>query len=275
MRTARLLCSVCALTFAAGCGGDASPSSQPQRSSSAEPDATTSPPTVTMTIADGAELTEAVPWQVMVTPTGTDSVQEVAFLIDGTQRWAESEDPYFFDDDDQVLAPWLLGAGGHDLTAHVVTTGGAEADLKAHVDVRVVKSPAARIAGRYHRVVTKADQRRVASYRTPSKGAFGDLTPAGRWTIDIRPEGEIIGVDPGGDATAPFIEPFTVSASTLELYGPAVWRQPDPETPSLFCQPERPGRYTWSSSRSTLTIRTDQKVCADRDIVMVGTWQRD
>jgi hypothetical protein len=61
----------------------------------------------------------------------------------------------------------------------------------------------------------------------------------------------------------------------VTLYGPAVWRQSDPENPSKFCEPERPGLYTWSLSGPMLTIKTKQKVCADRDIVMVGTWQRD
>jgi hypothetical protein len=228
-----------------------------------------------MTIADGTQLTRAVPWQVTVEPVGTDLVQEVDFLIDGRQQWVEREAPYYFDDDQQVLPPWLLGAGSHVLSAHVVMASGTTADVTAHVDVRANVASGRKLAGRYHRDVTEADQRRVASYRIPSKGAFGDVTPTGRWTIDIRADGEIIGVDPTGDTTAAFVEPFTSRGSTLTLYGPAVWRQTDPGNPSVFCEPERPGRYTWSLSGSVLTIRAKQKVCADRDVVMVGTWQRD
>jgi len=276
MQTARLLCSgLCTVILAAGCGSGTSSETRSTPSSSPQATNSSSPPAVTMTITDGARLTRAVPWQVTVQPVATDVVREVDFLIDGTQRWVEREAPYFFDDDEQVLPPWLLGAGSHVLAAHVVTTGGATTDVTAHVDVRVGKKPAGMIAGSYHRVVTKGDQRRVASYRIESKGAFGDVSPTGRWRIDIKPEGEIVGVDPSGDTTAPFVEPFTLSGSELTLYGPALWRQPDPENPSLFCQPERPGRYTWSLSGSMLTIKTDQEVCADRDIVMVGTWQRD
>lgn len=228
-----------------------------------------------MTIKDGAQLTRAVPWLVTVKPVGTGVVQEVDFLIDGTQQWVEREEPYYFDDDQQVLPPWLLGADDHKLTAHVVMTDGATADVTANVRVRADVKPNEKIAGGYHRVVTEADQSRVASYRIPSKGAFGNVAPTGRWTITIKPGGEIVGVDPGGDTTAPFVEPFTLSGSSLTLYGPAVWRQPDPANPSKFCEPERPGLYTWSLSGPMLTIKTKQKVCADRDIVMVGTWQRD
>jgi hypothetical protein len=276
MRTAHLLCSgLCTVILAAGCGSGTPSETRSTPSPSVQGTDAPSPPAVTMTITDGTQLTRAVPWQVTVQPAGTDVVQEVDFLIDGTQRWVEREAPYFFDDDEQVLPPWLLGAGSHVLAAHVVMTGGATADVTAQVDVRVEKTSVGKIAGSYHRVVTKADQRRVASYRIESKGAFGNIPPVGRWKIDIKPEGEIVGVDPTGDTTAAFVEPFTLSGSVLMLYGPAVWRQTDPENPSLFCEPELPGRYTWSLSGSMLTINTDQKVCADRDIVMVGTWQRD
>lgn len=276
MRTAHLLCGgLCTVILAAGCSSGPSSGARSTPSPSLKATDTSSPPLVTMTITDGAQLTRALPWQVTVQPVGTDVVQQVDFLIDGTRRWVEREAPYFFDDDGQVLPPWLLGAGSHVLTAHAVTTGGATADVTAHVHVRVEKTSAAKISGSYHRVVTKADQRRVAPYRIESKGAFGNVTPVGRWMIDIKPEGEIVGVDPTGDTTAAFVEPFTLSGSTLTVYGPAVWRQADPDNPSLFCEPELPGRYTWSLSGSRLRISTDEKVCADRDTVMVGTWLKD
>jgi len=274
MRTAFLLClgagAVIAVT--AGCGGT---STDPTDSATRPATRAPSPPAVTMTIADGAELTGAVPWQVMVEPVGTDVVQEVQFRIDGTTRWVEREPPYFFDDDEQLLPPWLLGAGDHELTAHVLMGAGGSAEVTADVHVSVAAPAVGRLAGTYHRVVTKADQARVTSYRVPAKGAFGDVTPTGRWTMTVKPTGEIIGVDPTGDTDAAFVEPFTVDGSTVTLYGPAVWRQRDPENPSKFCEPEGPATYTWSRSGSTLTIGTQQEVCADRDILMVGTWQRD
>ena len=81
-------------------------------------------------------------------------------------------------------------------------------------------------------------------------------------------------MDPSGDTANPFIEPFTLSGSTMRLYGPAVWRQPKPESPNLFCEPEKPSDYTWSLTGTSLTIANEQRVCADRDIVLVGTWTR-
>lgn len=65
-------------------------------------------------------------------------------------------------------------------------------------------------------------------------------------------------MDPSGDAANPFVEPFSVSGSIMTLYGPAVWRQPHPESPNLFCEPETPSDYMWSLSGSTLTIRNGQ-----------------
>jgi len=227
-----------------------------------------------MTIADRSTLTRAVPWQVTATTASSDSVSRVDFLVDGKTVWVEHEPPYFFDDDQQVLPPWLLGAGEHVLTAHVRTVAGAGADATAHVTVRVDPTTARPLAGTYSRVVTAADQRRAAPYRVESKGAFGDVSPTGSWTLHIKSDGEIIGVDPTGDEANPFVEPFTVNGSTLTLYGPAVWRQPNPASPNLFCEPEPAGDYTWSQSGSSLTIANKQQACADRDTVFVGTWTK-
>ncbi len=227
-----------------------------------------------MSIHDGDVLTAAVPWQVQADPAASDSVVEVDFLIDGEQRWVERTPPYFFDDDDQVLPPWLLGDGRHNLVVRVRTTGGANAKVVAHVTVRADLARNKVIAGTYHRVVTKADVRRALPYRVASKGAFGDIPPAGRWTLQVEPDGRILGVDPAGDTSAAFVEPYTLTGSTMRLYGPAVWSQPNPDTPSLFCEPERPSDYTWHLSGSSLTLTPIQKVCADRDIVFVGTWTR-
>jgi len=228
-----------------------------------------------MSIADHAQLTEAVPWQVEVTTADGEAVTSVDFLIDGEQQWQEDNSPYFFNDDHQVLAPWLLGAGPHELTAQVKTANGAAASVTANVDVRADVSKNEMIAGTYHRTVTAADQQRVSSYRTPDKGAFGEVPPVGEWTLEIKPNGEIVGTDPSGeDVSIPFVEPFTLSGSSMSLYGPAIWRQPDPSEPSIFCDPEMPSDYTWTMSGSSLTIRDEQQVCADRDIVFVGTWTK-
>lgn len=229
-----------------------------------------------MTITDGATLTAALPWQVTATPSQDDLVEEVDFLVDGKQLWQEKSEPYFFDDDHELLAPWLLGSGPHVLTARVQTVSGATADAVAHVVVRADLSADKTIAGHYVRVVTKSDQNRVMPYRVGSKGAFGDVSPAGKWQLFIKPDGEIFGIDPVGKSDGVFVEPFTLHGPSMRLYGSAVWRQPnlDRTGPDKFCEPEAASDYTWQLSGSTLTIRNVQKACADRDIVFVGTWTR-
>lgn len=231
-------------------------------------------PTVTMTIDDGANLARAVPWEVTATTGPSDSIRQVDFLVDGKTVWIEHEAPYAFDDDHQVLPPWLLGAGAHVLTARVRTVAGATGEVTAHVTVQVDLAAAKRLVGTYSRVVTVADQRRTAPYRVESKGAFGDVSATGRWVLHITSDGEIVGVDPSGDETSPFVEPYTVHGSKLTLYGPAVWRQPNPAVPSLFCEPETVNDYTWSLSGSSLTLTTAEQGCADRDTVFVGTWTK-
>jgi len=268
---AAVVLTACVGTNGSG-GASPPPSSSP---TGTRPSPSAVPPSVTMTIADHVRLTHAVPWQVMVDTASDDAVQEVDFLVDGRQKWVENQPPYFFNDDHQLLTPWLLGEGKHALTAHVVTLDGASADETAHIAVRVDVSRNKIIAGTYHRRVTPADQRRVQPYRVPSKGAFGDVSPTGTWRLLIGANGEIVGVDPSGDTANPFVEPFTLTASTMRLYGPAIWRQTDPSSPSLFCEPEKPSDYSWWLSGNSLTIKNVQKVCADRDIVFVGTWTRD
>ena len=265
--------AVVAVAMTAACGGGSSGagSAQPSRSPEASAPASLS---VSMTIPDGSILSRAVPWQVTAKGANSDSVSEVRFGVDGRTLWVEHNPPFFFDDDYQLLPPWLLGAGAHTLTAQVRTIDGATSTATAHVTVQVDLTAEKRLAGTYRRVVTPADQRRAESYRVPSKGAFGDETPTGLWLLRITSNGEIAGVNPPDDWASAFIEPYSLNGSTMTLYGAAVWRQSSPKSPSVFCEPERPSDYTVSMSGSSLTITNQQKVCADRDIVFVGTWTR-
>jgi hypothetical protein len=226
---------------------------------------------VTSTIADGATLSAAVPWEATVQTGATDAVSRVEFSIDGKVRWTEKNEPYFFDDDSQLLPPWALGNGAHLLTVHALATSGAEGTATSHVTVRTDTSPDAALAGSYRRKVTAADVQRTTPYRTAALGAFGELPPVGTYTLHVTANGLLEGSYPVPD---PFVEPFTVTGKTLRMYGAAVWAQPDPSKPNLFCEPEQPSDYTWHRTATTLVLTPVQHVCADRDTVLAGTWTR-
>jgi len=228
-----------------------------------------------MTISDHASLTHAVAWQVLAKPDGRDAIDHVDFFVDGKRLWQEQVPPYVFNDDHEVLPPWLLGNGKHVLTARVVTAYHPKTEVVARVNINVDVSANKAIAGTYERVVTKANQNRVMPYRVPSKGAFGEVSPAGKWTIVIKPNGEISGTDPKGKSDGTFVVPYTLSGSSMRLYGAAFWREPiDKYGGNKFCDPDPTSDYTWQLSGSSLTIRNVQKQCADRDLVLVGTWNR-
>jgi hypothetical protein len=70
-----------------------------------------------------------------------------------------------------------------------------------------------------------------------------------------------------------YFEPYRTQGTTLTVYDPAVWLQPHPDQASLFCEPELPATYTWHSHGGRLTITATSHVCADRHMVLVGTWQ--
>jgi hypothetical protein len=195
----------------------------------------------------------------------------VEFSIDGKLRWTEKNEPYVFDDDGQLLPPWLLGNGRHVLAVHAVASSGAEGTATAHVTVRTNTSQDAALAGSYRRQVTAADLQRTTVYRTAALGAFGERPPVGTYTLQVTANGRLQGSYPVPD---PFVEPFTVSGDKLRMYGAAVWAQPDPSKPNLFCEPEQPSDYTWRRTATTLVLTPVQHVCADRDTVMVGTWTR-
>jgi hypothetical protein len=226
--------------------------------------------TVSSSIPDGAVLTKALTWEAKV-DAGSDTVSKVEFSIDGKMLWTETDEPYIFDEDGQVLPPWLLGNGAHVLSVKAVTGGGIEATAAAHVTVRTDTTANEAVADTYSRTVTSEDGQRVKPYRTADKGAFGEIPPTGSWTLKILPEGMLEGYDPNEPAN-PFVQPYSVSGNRLTLYGPAVWKQADPSKPSLFCDPEKPSEYLWQRVGPTLALTSLQQACADRDMVVVGTW---
>lgn len=267
MRRALVVLPLLVAMASGGCGGGSSAGSATPRPSATR---SSSPVLVSSSVPDGAVLSAAVPWTATVSASAQDVVESVEFWVDGTKRWTEKNEPYSFDDDGQVLAPWLLGAGSHRLVVKAYTSEGM-GEKALSVTVRA-QPPATAVAGTYRRAVSAADASRTAGYRTEELGAFGEALPLGRWTMTVSRDGLITLVDPV-DASIPSFEPFTLAGSRLHLYGAANYVRPGSQ-PSLFCDPERGSDYTWSVRNGTLTLQPVQKVCADRDLIVVGSWSR-
>jgi hypothetical protein len=259
------------IVAATACGGsDGSGGSRIDTPSPSSPTAATA--IVRSSIPDGAHLRKALPWTAEVQVADGDVVDSVDFLVDGKVRWTEQTPPFSFNDDGQVLAPWLLGAGRHVLAVRASSLNGATARASSRVTVAAVDPKYAELAGVYHRRVTSADAQRTKPYRTASTGAFGDPPELAGWTLRVTRRGALI-TNPD-HAGMPFVEPFTLSGDHMTMYGPAVWAQADPHAPNLFCEPEHASSYHWSLNGARLSIQSLEKVCADRDMALVGTWVR-
>jgi hypothetical protein len=231
--------------------------------------ATTAAPKVTSSIADGAVLTKPLVWSA----TSDGEVDHVDFLIDGKVQATETESPYQFNEG-RLLVPWTLTPGPHHLAVHAVTADGAQAQRAVAVTVppRVAGSFP---LGTYQRTVTEADASRVAPYRTPAHGSFGERSVTGRWTMRVTDVGVTTFSEPGGPSNKHrFVEPYLSVGTTVTLYNPAVWLQPDPKHPDLFCEPENPSHYTLATTASGVRLTPVEHACADRDMVVAGEWQR-
>jgi hypothetical protein len=251
-----------ALAFGGGCGGSKKTPSQATAT-------TTSSVTlkVESSIADGQTLGDAVQW----TATPSDKVTLVEFLVDDAIKWRETTAPYVFNDDSGILPPWLLGPGQHRLTVRATALDGRTATATSTVTVATTPTGDSALAGKYERMVTQDDIARVAPYRTAGKGAFGDATETGKWTMAITAQGLVQLTDPEGGS---YFEPYTAQKGSLKLYGPAVWLQANAKDPFLFCEPEKQSGYNWTADTSNVVIAASEQMCADRDAVFVGRWHR-
>ncbi len=265
----------------AGCGDSHDPSSEESggsaRANSEEPApslTSDSALSVSTSIKPDALLAKPVVWSAAVNASEDITVDHVDFLIDGKVRWTERSAPYEFNEG-RPFAAWPLGAGAHELRVRAVASTGEDDEAPATVHVKRGSQPPRLATGSYSRMVTAADVHRVADYRDAPHGAFGDPFEPGRWMMQVRPDGVITLDVEGGSEFDPFFEPFqAMDGGSLEVYGPALWLQSHPEQGSIFCDPEDVGAYRWSVTERQLTITAVDHTCADRDTILVGTWQR-
>ena len=69
---------------------------------------------VSSSLAEGAELTNPLPWQARVTGVPAGDVTSVRFLIDGTIRYLALQAAYLFAGRGNLLLPGTLDPGSHN-----------------------------------------------------------------------------------------------------------------------------------------------------------------
>jgi hypothetical protein len=115
--------------------------------------------------------------------------------------------------------------------------------------------------------VTAADVARVQSYRTEADASTG-VIPTGVWSAHFEPTGLLVFDDPKGSGGN---EAFSATIGPLNTDGPVNWRE-SKDRQGSFCAHELPGQYHWTITGRTLVITGDDRQCADRDAVLIGTW---
>ena len=215
------------------------------------------------TIGDGAHLSRVVTWRAEVEPAR--DVTTVDFIVDGRRLWEEQKPPYVFNDDHQLLAPWLLGNGKHTLEVRAAAGGGETARSVAHVTVTKLPTIHVGLVGVFSRTVTPKDFARESAMRGYDPDA---LPPSGRWKMHINSQGLISFDDPEGTGQK---EILTTTDSTMTVFGPASWLAPE-DRHGGFCEPAPIDRtYRWELSGTTLTIRGGSN-CPQRVGVLDGEW---
>jgi hypothetical protein len=264
----KALSAILGLALIAGCGagtgGSAGSSASrvpPAPSVPANP-STGAVPTVTSTLKSGMVLTKPLPWTAVVRGP---AVTQVEFLIDGKSLWTEKNAPYVFNDDEELLVPWLLAPGDHELIARATSADGQTGEAVASVTTPAASALPSGLVGTFTRSVTQGDIDRTA--QGPGRGA--DVAPPGKWVMHLK-RGLLTFDDPFGSGGG---EAISATGGTLQMFGPPNWLLPE-DRRGEFCRHEPPVAFAWKTSGSMLQISGGGN-CADRDAVFVGTWRKE
>ena len=209
--------------------------------------------TVTSSVADGP-LTRPVEWIAQVAGPTDMVIDHVDFLLDGKVAWTEHNVPYTFNDDGQLLLPWVLTPGPHQLAVNVVTASGVVASAQAEVTTDRPPVPAALLDRKFVRTVPASES-----------------GPAGDWHLRFGADGVIIVDDPWGTGVS---EGFHAAPDgTLSLFGPANWIEPA-DHEGYFCGPDGVVGMHWKAKGSVLTLSSTDHPdpCPGRASVFAGTW---
>ncbi len=239
----------------------AAPASAAPASAAPSPGASGPSLSVTSSVGDGP-LTDPVEWIATVAGVpSNDFVDHVDFLIDGSVLWTEHNPPYQFNDDGNLLLPWLLASGTHDLGIEAVAASGQTAKTDSSVTTSSQAVPAD-LSG-------KAFSRVLSGGTCPSPGGSQCTTPKRLAEITFGGNGIISVANPGGSTNEGF---KATPDGRLTLYGPAFWvHEPD----WGFCDiAEGVAELTWAVEGSDLTIAGAQTdPCAARSSLFEGVWQ--
>ena len=222
---------------------------------------------VSSSIAEGAQLAEALRWTAQVTGVPRGQIVSVRFLIDGKLAHVERETPYRFAGRGNLLIPGTLGRGSHTLAVDALLRDGRRltAASTATVSDRAQRVPA-ELVGHWTRTISPAEVRRTETFRRPEDG---EPLPVGTWNLRI-----------GADAIARYVDPtpahdLTVGQVRFRRGGRLVVGNEVPNVSSAggyFC-PDTvgTGEYRWSLDGNTLLVRAvHDPECADRNSFWTG-----
>ncbi len=209
---------------------------------------------VTSSVLDGA-LTDPVEWIATVTGNAvSDPIDHVDFLVDGAIAWTEHAVPYQFNDDGNLLIPWVLAPGSHQPGINAVTASGASAMTQARITTTRPAVPAALLGKVFVRSMPGGGQ-----------------TPAGDWRFTFNADGVIAIDDPGGfGANEGFL---ATSDGTMTLFGPANWIEPADRWGGFCDTADGIAKMHWQLQGTHLvlsSIGTDP--CRGRAFLFAGTW---
>ena len=232
----------------------------------------TKAPSVSSSIAEGAELSAPLRWTARVSGARPSEVASVHFVIDGKTAHIEQEAPYEFAGRGNLLLPGTVGSGTHTFAVDAELTDGSRLTAASTATVSVGAQGVPReVLGHWTRTVTAAEVRRTDSFRDPS---YGTPLPLGTWRLDVGP-----------DAVAGYVDPtpahdLTVGQVRFQRGGELVVGNEIPNFPRAseggFC-PDTvgPGEYRWSLEGGELVVRAaDDRECADRNSFWTGRFKR-
>ena len=258
-------------------GGQATHAAKPAATTPAE---TTAAPTIGSTLDGRRVLPQRVRWTARPSVPAAE-VSEVEFLIDGTVRGLEYDDPYNYGSDDYhghlgwLVTSWLT-PGPHRFTVRARLTNGQIASSTVVATARPAPHPPAALARRWQRRVSQRAIESIAGQDGPPAGTWQLLIDrAGAWTLDpmksgigehVKTSGHAIHID-AGLWTAPLID------GHVRPGAPEVTRAGHNDLGAFFCREDGPpATYRWTVTDRRLTLTAQREPCAARRAIWQGTW---